>query len=195
MNLSMNNLESKLIQQAKKGNRAAQAKIVYKHERMVYNLALRLLGNTEAAENVLQETFLKVLESLHSFKGGSSLSTWIYRIATNFALMHLRKRKTQFVSLDDYSIDEIRDFRNFNRTLGNDPLHSLLNDELRDMLNKTIEKLSPKFKSVFILKDIEGLSLNEISEMLNMSLPAVKTNLHRARLFLRDQLAEYVGKK
>lgn len=191
----MNNLESKLIQQAKKGNRAAQAKIVYKHERMVYNLALRLLGNTEAAENVLQETFLKVLESLHSFKGGSSLSTWIYRIATNFALMHLRKRKTQFVSLDDYSIDEIRDFRNFNRTLGNDPLHSLLNDELRDMLNKTIEKLSPKFKSVFILKDIEGLSLNEISEMLNMSLPAVKTNLHRARLFLRDQLAEYVGKK
>jgi len=162
---------------------------------MVYNLALRLLGNNEDAENVLQETFLKVLESLHTFKGESSLSTWIYRIATNFALMRLRKRKTQFVSLDDYPIDVSMDFRDFNQSISNDPLQALLNYELRDVLNTAIEKLPLKFKSVFVLKDIEGLSLNEISEMLNMSLPAVKTNLHRARLFLRDQLAEYVGKK
>jgi len=187
--------ESELIKQAQKGSRTAQAEIVYQHERMVYNLALRLLGNNEDAENVLQETFLKVLESLHTFKGESSLSTWIYRIATNFALMRLRKRKTQFVSLDDYPIDVSMDFRDFNQSISNDPLQALLNYELRDVLNTAIEKLPLKFKSVFVLKDIEGLSLNEISEMLNMSLPAVKTNLHRARLFLRDQLAEYVGKK
>ncbi|MBN1352990.1 sigma-70 family RNA polymerase sigma factor [candidate division KSB1 bacterium] len=190
----MNISEEELLQQAKAGDRAAQAEIVYQNERMVYNLALRLLGNSEDAENVLQETFLKVLESLDSFQGKSSISTWIYRIAANFALMRLRSRKTQVVSLEDYPVDEIKDYQGFNRALGDDPLKALLNDELKEILNSAIEQLPPKFKSVFILKDIEGLSLKEIADMLDLSLAGVKSNLHRARVFLRNQLAEYVGK-
>ena len=195
MTSSANVSEKEIIERAKKGDRRALSAIVAENERMVYNLALRMLGNNEDAENTLQETFLKVIQALPSFKGDSNISTWIYRIAANFALMRLRTRKAQFVSLDEYPMDDIQDFKGFNQALGDNPLKALLNDELREHLNRAIEKLPPKFKAVFVLKDIEGKSLNEISETLNISLPAVKSNLHRARLFLRDQLAGYIGKK
>ncbi|MBN2089319.1 sigma-70 family RNA polymerase sigma factor [candidate division KSB1 bacterium] len=187
--------ESELIERAVKGDRQAQAEIVYQHEKMVYNLALKLVGNPEDAENILQETFLKILESLHTFKGGSALSTWIYRIATNFALMHLRTKKRNFVSIDEYPLDEKRDFSHFFKVTDVDPLKDLLNTELKENLQAAIDSLPPKFKTVFILKDIEGLSLKEISTMLKISLPAVKSNLHRARLFLRNQLMDYFNKK
>lgn len=187
--------ESELIERAVKGDRQAQAEIVYQHEKMVYNLALKLVGNPEDAENILQETFLKILESLHTFKGGSALSTWIYRIATNFALMHLRSKKRNFISLDEYPLDEKRDFSHFFKVTEADPLKDLLNTELKENLQAAIDLLPPKFKTVFILKDIEGLSLKEISSVLKISLPAVKSNLHRARFFLRNQLMDYLNKK
>lgn len=183
--------ESELIQKAVHGDRQAQAEVVYQHEEMVYNLALRLVGNQEDAENILQETFLKVLGSLHTFKGGSSLATWIYRIATNFALMHLRSRKKTFISLDDYPLDETRDFDNYFQKNNDDPLKNVINSELKEHLTEAIDALPPKFRTVFVLKDIEGLSLKEISSMLDISLPAVKSNLHRARVFLRDRLMSY----
>lgn len=187
--------ESELIERAVKGDRQAQAEIVYQHEKMVYNLALKLVGNPEDAENILQETFLKILESLHTFKGGSALSTWIYRIATNFALMHLRSKKRNFVSIDDYPLDEKRDYSQFIKITEADPLKDLINTELKENLQAAIDSLPPKFKTVFILKDIDGLSLKEISSVLKISLPAVKSNLHRARLFLRNQLMDYFNKK
>lgn len=187
--------ESELIERAVKGDRQAQAEIVYQHEKMVYNLALKLVGNPEDAENILQETFLKILESLHTFKGGSALSTWIYRIATNFALMHLRSKKRNFVSIDDYPLDEKRDYSQFIKMTEADPLKDLINTELKENLQAAIDSLPPKFKTVFILKDIDGLSLKEISNVLKISLPAVKSNLHRARLFLRNQLMDYFNKK
>lgn len=186
--------ESKLIERAIRGDRMAQAEIVNQHERMVYNLALRMLGNAEDAENILQETFLKVLESLKTFKGDSSLSTWIYRIATNFALMHLRSKKKTFVSIDEYPIDEMGDFESFYMKNEDDPLKNVINAELKDKLKTAIEALPPKFKTTFILKDIEGLSLKEISSMLEMTIPAVKSNLHRARVFLRNELMNYLQK-
>jgi RNA polymerase sigma-70 factor (ECF subfamily) len=186
--------ESELIARANKGDRAAQAEIVNQHERMVYNLALRLVGNEEDAENILQETFLKVLQSLSTFKGNSQLSTWIYRIATNFALMHLRSKKKTFISIDEFPLDEMQNFESFYRKNEEDPLKDVINTELREHLSKAIDQLPPKFKTVFVLKDIEGLSLKEISSMLSMSLPAVKSNLHRARVFLRNKLVNYMNK-
>jgi len=185
--------ESELIERAIQGDRQAQAEIVYQHEEMIYNLALRLVGNQEDAENILQETFLKILGSLHTFKGGSSLATWIYRIATNFALMHLRTRKKTFVSLDDYPLDEFHDVEHSLQKNGDDPLKNVINSELKEHLSEAIDALPPKFKTVFVLKDIEGLSLKEISSMLDISLPAVKSNLHRARVFLRDRLMSYTN--
>lgn len=184
--------EKVLVEKAKEGNKHALAKIVSQNEQLVYNTAIRLVGNKEEAECVLQETFLKVFQALPQFKGESSLSTWIYRIATNFALMRLRDKKKQAGGLEDVETKVSKTaLEAFNRSIGNNPHRAVENAELRKTMQEAIEELPPKFKSVFVLKDIEGLSLKEIAKMTHMSLPAVKSNLHRARLFLRNRLAEY----
>ena len=184
--------EVELVTRAVAGDSEAMTRIVALNERMVYNTALRLLADPVEAECVLQETFLKVIQALPDFKGGSSLSTWIFRIATNFSLMRLRTRKKQGGSLDEAESKVSQEaLEAFNRSMGNNPLHALMNQELRQAMEKAIAELPPKFRSVFVLKDVEGFSLKEIADMLGISLAAVKTNLHRARLFLRDRLAEY----
>jgi len=185
-----------LVEQAKKGDKKALARIVKDNEQLVYNSALRLVGNTEEAECVMQETFLKVFQAIANFKGESSLSTWIYRIATNFALMRLRDRKKDFNGFDDVDLKVSKSaLEAFNKSVGNNPHRAVENIELRARMDAAIEELPPKFKSVFVLKDIEGLSLQEIADMNDMTLPAVKSNLHRARLFLRNRLAEYAERE
>lgn len=185
--------EQKLVERAQHGDRDAQSEIVAKNERMVFNTALRLLANEDDAECVLQETFLKVFQALPEFKRQSALSTWIYRIATNFALMRLRSRKKGAENLDNIESKLSRNtLAAFNRSIGNNPLQAVMNKELRQAMDKEIAGLQDKFRSVFVLKDIDGFSLKEIGEKLNMTLPAVKSNLHRARLFLRNRLAEFV---
>lgn len=192
----METSEKILIEKATRGDRVAQSKIVQKYERMVYNLGLKLLGNQEEAECILQETFLKVLEALPDFKGNSQLSTWIYRIATNQALMRLRNRKKEYATFTSENEEGAQDYSNLVHSFETTPLDELLHTELRQKMTTAIELLPPKYKSVFILKDIEGLALKEISEILGISLPAVKSNLHRARLFLREKLAGFInGKK
>ena len=181
-----------IIRQAKAGDSLAQAKIVETYEMMVYNLALRLTGNRDEAEGVLQETFLRVLESIKSFRGDSKLGTWIYRIATNYALMKLRKRKKKFYSLDEYTLDSERDYSAFNRSIEENPESMLYNSELRVAMDEAIESLPPKYKTAFIMKDIEGFSLKEVADVLKMNVATVKTHIHRARLYLRDKLAEFV---
>lgn len=182
--------EQELIQLAKKGDRFAQAKIVKDHEKMVYNLGLKLLGNEEKAECILQETFLKVLQALPKFQEKSQLSTWIYRIATNQALMRLRKKKKQHFSIHEEQDDDGKDYSTFVKSLDADPLDNLLNLELNEKMDRAIEQLPENYKTVFVMKDIEGLALKEIAEILDLSLPAVKSNLHRARITLRNKLSD-----
>lgn len=182
--------EKELIKLAKKGDRSAQAKIVKDHEKMVYNLGLKLLGNAEKAGCVLQETFLKVLQALPKFEEKSQLSTWIYRIATNQALMRMRSQKRHYVSLDKDSEDNGKDYSVFIKSLEADPLDNLLNQELKEKMERAIEQLPENYKTAFVMKDIEGLALKEIAEILDLSLPAVKSNLHRARVTLRNKLAD-----
>lgn len=185
-------LEKELVQRAIQGDQKALAKIVEDNERLVYNTALRLLADPVEAECVLQETFLKVLQALPDFKFQSSLSTWIYRIAANYALMRLRSKKRQPDSLDESETPiNPAAVESFNRSVGTNPLQAVLNAELRQAMDRAIAELPDKFRSVFVLKDIDGYSLKEIAEMLNLSLAAVKSNLHRARLFLRDRLANF----
>jgi len=182
--------ERELIRLAKNGDRLAQAKIVKDHEKMVYNLGLKLLGNEDKAECVLQETFLKVLQALPKFEEKSQLSTWIYRIATNQALMRLRSRKRKFVPIEESPDDDGKDYTVFVRSLDADPLDNVLNQELKQKMDRAIEQLPDNYKTVFVMKDIEGLQLKDIAEILNLSLPAVKSNLHRARITLRNKLAD-----
>ena len=184
--------EAALVKRAVNGDKHALSEIVIQNEKLVYNSALRLLADPDAAEGVMQETFLKVFQALPDFKGNSSLSTWIYRIATNYALMHLRSRKKNPGTLDENESKVSKEaIESFNRSVGNNPLRTIMNDELREAMEQAISDLPPKFRSVFVLKDIDGFSLKEISEMLDLTLAAVKSNLHRARLFLRDRLAEF----
>jgi len=183
--------EKELIKRAKQGDRQAQAQIVVKYERMVYNLSLRLLGDQDLAEGVLQETFLKVIQALPNFKEQSQLSTWIYRIATNQALMRLRSKKRHRQSFDENIENENRDYSAFIRSLEKDPLDSLINQELKEKMDRAIAELPENYRAAFVLKDIEGLALKEIADILDISLPAVKSNLHRARIVLRNKLAEH----
>ncbi len=185
-------VSQKIIRAAQSGDRVAQAQIVKNYEEMVYNLALRLTNNTDEAEGVLQETFLRVLESLDTFRGDAKLGTWIYRIATNYALMKLRKRKRKLYSLDEYQLDADSDYATFNRSIEENPEAMLHNNELRDAMNKAIETLPPKYKTAFILKDVQGFSLQEVADIVEMNVATVKTHIHRARVYLRDRLAEYV---
>jgi len=181
-----------VILQAKEGDKLAQGKIVKQYEHMVYNIALRLMGNAEDAEGVMQETFIKVLDALPSFRGDSKLSTWIYRIAANFAMMELRKRKRIFLSLDDYTFNENRDFASFTRSITENPETLLQNNELREVMDEAIEELPPKYKTAFVMKDLQGLSLKQVAKILDMNIATVKTHVRRARLFLRDKLTDYV---
>jgi RNA polymerase sigma-70 factor, ECF subfamily len=186
------NSEAALVRDALAGDKQALTQIVRLNERMVYNAALRMLSDPVEAECVLQETFLKVFQALPDFKGNSSLSTWIFRIATNYALMRLRSLKRNAGSIDDEETKvSAGALAKFNDSIGNNPLAAVMNEELKAAMDQAINDLPPKFRSVFVMKDIEGLALKEISDTLDISLAAVKSNLHRARLFLRNRLAGF----
>jgi RNA polymerase sigma-70 factor, ECF subfamily len=173
-------------------DRAEFARLVEASSGVIYRLAIKMLDNPQDAEDVLQETFLKAFKALPNFDGRSSLSTWLYRIATNEALMLLRKRKVQFVSIDepqesDEAAQEPLEIVDFCCL----PEVELLSAEARRNLDQAIERLSPNLRIVFLLRDIEGLSTQEAAQVLNLSETAVKTRLSRARLNLREQLSSY----
>jgi RNA polymerase sigma-70 factor (ECF subfamily) len=184
------------VEALRKGDRAEFARLVDAFSGPVYRLAIKILGDEQDAEDALQETFLKVYNHLGEFEGRSSLSTWIYRIAVNEALMILRQRKGPVASLDeeregvegDIEPSEIVDWRSL-------PEEELLSDEGRRLLEMAINELPASLKVVFLLRDIEGLSIRETAEALELTETAVKTRLLRARLRLRERLSVYYGEK
>ncbi|MFH0883950.1 MAG: sigma-70 family RNA polymerase sigma factor [bacterium] len=184
-----------LVRKAVAGDASAKGEIVERHMRNVYNLALRLTGNPDEAENVLQDTFLKVFEKLNDFRADSQLGTWIHRIATNEALMRLRSKKGKwFVPIEEEPVngEETGDIGFIVQSLDRDPLTLTLDDELRKKLEKAILSLPETLRTAFVLKDLEGLSMAEIGEKMGKTVAAVKADLHRARLRLRGRLAEFV---
>lgn len=159
---------------------------------LVYARALRLTGDPDEAEGVLQTTFIKVCEALPDFDGASSLGTWIYRIATNEGLMLLRRHKPQ-VDLDTVGdILQPEDLPQQRHAWSPDPLRSALNDELRGQLEAAIATLPESLRVVVELRDIEELTTEETAAQLGISPGAVKVRLHRARLRLREALARYM---
>ena len=182
--------EYNLIKKAKEGDKEALARLVSKYSERIYNLALRILRNKEDAEDILQETFLTVLEKMNTFDGRSNFFTWIYRIATNASLMKLRKKKLVFAELPDNPEmeDQLREqaFVDWSQ----DPSLNVQNNEIKKILNKTINELSEIYRTVFILRDIENLSIRETSNILDISEENVKIRLRRARLFLRNRIAQ-----
>lgn len=159
---------------------------------MVYNLALKLVGDPDEAENVLQETFLKVFEKLDTFRAESSLQTWIYRIATNAALMSIRQRKGDVVAFNEETdFTPAAKYEHMLKSLSRNPLELLLDAEFKGALENAMLDLPDSWRIPFVLKDIEGLSLQDIADKLNTTVPAVKAALHRGRNALRDSLADF----
>jgi len=184
------------LEALRKGDRDEFARLVDAYSNQIYRLGLKMLADPQDAEDVLQNTFLKALQSLANFEGRSSLSTWLYRIAVNEALMLLRKQRSETPVPGDQDSD---DDENYFPVQFVDwcclPEDELLSSEAKARLDRAIQKLPEKLRVVFILRDIEGLSIRETSEALGLTETAVKTRLLRARLNLREQLSVYYGER
>ncbi|MBY0507795.1 MAG: sigma-70 family RNA polymerase sigma factor [Bryobacteraceae bacterium] len=188
--------EGDLIARAKSGDDTAFTELLTRYERKIYRLAKNITQNDEDAEDVMQEAFLKAYSHLDKFQGNSKFYTWIVRIAVNESLMKLRKRKSdKLVSLDE-QVDTGEDMVPREIAVWEDnPEAQYSQEELRGILDKSVESLAPIFRSVFVLRDIEDLSTEETAEVLGISIPAVKSRLLRARLQLREKLTRFFRRK
>jgi RNA polymerase sigma-70 factor (ECF subfamily) len=184
--------DKELIAEIGKGSEDAFETLITRYESRVFNLAMRFCRNQEDAEEVIQDVFTTLYRKLDSFQGKSAFSSWLYRIVVNASFMKLRKRKSQqTVSVEDLTpqtreqvfesdvfIDRRSDTLAYNR-------------EIRETLFDAISKLPEQYRAVFVLRDIDGLSNQEVAEILQLSIPAVKSRLHRSRLMLRRKLKRY----
>ncbi|MEO0098897.1 MAG: sigma-70 family RNA polymerase sigma factor [candidate division WOR-3 bacterium] len=193
--------EKELVRKAKEGDERAFADLVQRYEKRIYNLAYRMLQNAEDAADVLQETFLRAFRHLKKFKEKSSFYTWLYRIALNVSLRKLKKRQREGGKV---SIEEMGEERLIARKDGGNGAEVLdyefsLEEEMKkrriiETVRRALAEVPPDWRSVLILRDMEGLSNEEVAEVLKISLPAVKSRLHRGRVFLRNLLTEKLAK-
>jgi len=181
--------ETQLVARAQHGDEEAFAALFEMHKRRVYSLCLRMTGNTAEAEDLAQEAFLQLFRKISTFRGESAFSTWLHRLAVNVVLMHLRKKGLQQISLDevDSSQDEPvkRDYGDYDRRL--------MGSVDRISLSQAIAELPPGYRTVFVLHDIEGYEHNEIAEIMSCSVGNSKSQLHKARMKLRDWLRQNEG--
>jgi len=179
-----------------KNDESAFEELVERYCEKIYGLALRITRNSSDAEEVLQDVLLTLMMKLETFRGESKFSSWLYRVTVNAIYMHLRaeKKHESDVSLEDYvPYDEHGTLmgRVKAKDWSNRPDKALLSKEAMEMIERAVNELPESYRVVFHLSDIEGLSNEETAEILGLSVPAVKSRLHRARLFLRDKLSDY----
>ena len=190
--------EVQFVARARAGDLEAFEGLIGRHQQRVMRVVLSILKEPMDAEEVAQDVFLTVFEKIDHFRGDSSFSTWLHRVAVNAALMRRRKSKAdRSVPLDDVmpSFDErghlAVDIADWSQQAG-DPV---LAREAGEVIEAAVEKLDEMYRTVFALRDVQGFSTEETAEILELSVPAVKSRLHRARLFLRRELAEYFEKR
>jgi RNA polymerase sigma-70 factor (ECF subfamily) len=176
-------------------NEEAFNELVNRYGEKVYRTALRITHNPSDAEDVLQEVFITLVEKLGTFHEESKFSTWLYRVAANASFMHIRteKKKKSEVSLENYvSYNEDGTLRGVEiRDWSSRPDEVLLNREVTEIIERAVDKLPVSYRAVFHLRDVEGLTDYETAKALGISVSAVKSRIHRARLFLRDKLSDY----
>ncbi|HZO54682.1 MAG TPA: sigma-70 family RNA polymerase sigma factor [Bryobacteraceae bacterium] len=184
--------DAALVAQTQAGNLDAFTELVGRHDRKILRLARHITGNEEDAEDVLQESFLNAYSHIGTFAGNSKFYTWLVRITVNQALMKLRKRKTgKEVSLDEPVQGETDDLVREIAVWDETPERTYSQEEMRRILDEAIESLEPIYRTVFVLRDVEELSTEETAQTLEISVPAVKSRLLRARLQLREKLTKY----
>jgi RNA polymerase sigma-70 factor (ECF subfamily) len=187
-------LAESLVRDFQGGNLEAYDKIAEIYQKKIYGLSFNLTRNQMDAQDVTQEVLLTLFRKIHTFQGKSAFSSWVYRITLNASYMKLRsKKKEPNVSIDElmpsfnsagFQQEKIQDWSENTESL-------LFTNETRDVINKAIALLPEKEKVVFLLRDVEGLSTEKACEILDLTVPAVKSRLHRARLFLRKKLSSY----
>jgi RNA polymerase sigma-70 factor (ECF subfamily) len=184
--------EQALIARIQAGDKSACAECIEIHSPGVYRLALRLTENEAEAEDVMQETFLSAFKAVDSFEGRSGLGTWLYRITYNAAMMRLRRPSPYMVSVEETLSPEtpmIVPRQLFDWCCL--PEKDFESDEVKVELEAAIQELPESLKTVFIMRELEGLSTAETAGVLDVSEGAVKVRLHRARLWLRERLTPY----
>jgi len=188
--------EMQLVRRAKRGDDQAFEELVRRYDRNVFRIAQHITQNREDAEDVVQEAFLKAYSNLAKFQEQSKFYTWLVRIAVNEALMKLRRRKPErTVSLDEEVKTEDDSLPREVADWSPNPEQMYNQAELRDILTRTIQGLPAGFRTVFVLRDVEGLSTEETAQALDLSIPAVKSRLLRARLQLRERLNRFFQKR
>jgi len=190
--------DGELVQRAQAGDLEAFEVLTTRHEQRVYSLAMRMLRQEQDAEDVTQQTFLSVVENLAGFRGEASFSTWLLRIATHAALKIIRKRK----GLDVISLEEATEPADHSDTIPHpefiadwrqSPEQMVHTREIQRLLDEALARLDEKHRMVFLLRDVEGLSIKETAESLGLSEANTKVRLLRARLQLREQLTQTLG--
>ncbi|MDI6767928.1 MAG: sigma-70 family RNA polymerase sigma factor [Bacteroidota bacterium] len=191
--------EPTLLRDARRGDHQAFAQIVRKYEDMVFSFAFKVCRNKEKASETLQDTFVNVYRKLDQFDQRSKFTTWLYSIVANNCLMKNRRTKLDVASV---SLDEMLSLHNDHEThpshthsiheWRSTPIDKVMNKELKELLDGAIQKLPMEYRIVFTLRDIEGQSAEETAKILKLSVPAVKSRLRRARIFLREHLNEYM---
>jgi len=188
--------ESILVEAARSGDIGAFESLVRRYDRNVFRIAQHITQNREDAEDVVQDAFLKAYQNLGQFQGQSKFYTWLVRIAVNEALMRLRRRRPErMVSIDEDVKTEEDSMPREIADWSPNPEQQYTQAELKDILGKTIQGLPPSFRTVFVLRDVEGLSTEETASALELSVPAVKSRLLRARLQLRERLNKYFKRR
>jgi RNA polymerase sigma-70 factor (ECF subfamily) len=184
--------EPLLVKAAKSGDATAFEELVNRYESKIFRITMNITRNREDAEDSMQEAFLKAYAHLNTFHEDSRFYTWLVRIAANEALMRLRKRRPNQVSLDEPVASEDDLIPREVEDWGPSPEQRYAQSELHDILDQVIDQLDPDFRTVFVLRDIEELSTEETAQAMGISVPAVKSRLLRARLKLRQKLDRFL---
>jgi RNA polymerase sigma-70 factor (ECF subfamily) len=169
--------------------------LVKRYQDKIINFVYRMVNNYAVAEELTQETFLRVFRKAHTFRLGAHFSTWLYRIATNLSINEIKKmNRATVISLEKFTRENRSEINleEFTETRDS-PDKNLINKELREAINRNIQEIPPKYKGAFILRDIQGMSYEEIAGILNCPLGTVKSRVNRARLFFKELMKPYVG--
>ena len=178
-------IEAELIERAKLGDAQAFQALYDKHKRRVYSLCLRMTANTAEAEDLTQEAFLQLYRKIATFRGESAFSTWLHRLSVNVVLMHLRKKNLPVVSLEETTQGGEEDTPK--KDFGAEDL-ALAGSIDRLQLQRAVDDLPPGYRTIFVLHDVEGYEHNEIATIVGCSIGNSKSQLHKARMKLRDLL-------
>lgn len=183
--------ESTLVEAARRGDRDALSRLLESHQERVFGFGMKMCGDVEDAREIAQETLLTLVRNMRDFRGEASISTWLYTVARSFCIK--KRRRTKGAPAYHEPLDKVPEAGATGGEAGPTPEQTLLGREAREAVAAALERLDPDWREVVVLRDIEGLSAAEVAEVTGLSVPAVKSRLHRARVALREHLSRLVG--